>query len=80
MPDNSQILEINADGTYNRKGPTHIRFIDNFENRGRGTFTATDKEMQIDIDRVKASPEGQNIGRNYGSYKLYSRACKWAPG
>jgi hypothetical protein len=77
IPDNSQVLEINADGTYNRNGRTHIRFIDNFNNRGRGIFTANSLEMQIDIDRVKATPEGLNIGRNYGSFKLYSRGCKW---
>jgi hypothetical protein len=77
MPDNSQTLEINADGTYNHNGPTHIRFIDNFNNRGRGIFTANSLEMRIDIDRVKATPEGRNIGRNYGSFKLYSRGCKW---
>lgn len=81
MPDNSQILEIEADGTYNHKGMTHIRFIDNFGNRGRGTFKAAKAEMQIDVDVVKAAddPMGRNIGRNYGSYKLYSRGCKWIP-
>jgi hypothetical protein len=77
MPDNSQVLEIHADGTYQRNGPTRIRFIDNFSNRGRGTFTATKTQMKINIDRVKATPEGQNIGRNYGSYPLSSRGCKW---
>jgi hypothetical protein len=77
MPDNPQILEFTADGTYQRSGPTHIRFIDGFDNRGRGTFTATSSEMQIDIDRVKTAPGGENIGRNYGSYKLSSRDCKW---
>ena len=77
MPDNPQILTFTADGTYQRKGPTHIRFIDGFDNRGRGTFTATSSEMRIDIDRVKVAPGGENIGRNYGSYKLSSRGCKW---
>jgi|1186.fasta_scaffold104433_2 hypothetical protein len=77
MPDNSQTLEINADGTYNRSGPTRIRFIDNYNNRGRGIFTANWFKMQIKIDRVKATPEGLNIGRNYGSYTLHSRGCKW---
>jgi hypothetical protein len=77
MPDNSQTLEINADGTYNRTGPIHIRFIDNFNNRGRGVFTANGSVMRIDIERVKASLEGLNIGRNYGSYTLHSRGCKW---
>jgi len=77
MPDNSQTLEINADGTFNRNGPTRIRFIDNFNNRGRGTFTANSLEMRIKIDRVKATPEGRNIGRNYGSFTLHSRGCKW---
>ena len=77
MPDNSQTLEIKADGTYNRSGPTRIRFVDNYNNRGRGIFTANSFEMQIKIDRVKATPEGRNIGRNYGSYTLHSRGCKW---
>lgn len=77
MPDNSQTLEIHADGTYRRTGPTHIRFIDNFDNRGRGSFTATKSAFHIDIDRVSASPEGRNIGRNYGSYDLKSDGCQW---
>jgi hypothetical protein len=77
MPDNPQILEFTADGTYQRKGPTHIRFIDGWDNWGRGTFTASSSEIRIDIDRVKVAPGGENIGRNYGSYKLSSRGCKW---
>jgi hypothetical protein len=77
MPDNSQTLEIHADGTYHRSGPTPIRFIDNFNNRGRGSFIATKSTFHIDIDRVKASPEGLNIGRNYGSFDLESHRCKW---
>jgi hypothetical protein len=77
MPDNSQILDFKADGTYQSKGPTRIRFIDGFDNRGRGTFTASSSEMRIDIDRVKVAEGGENIGRNYGTYKLSSRGCKW---
>ena len=77
MPDSPQNLTFTADGTYQRKGPTHIRFIDGFDNRGRGAFTATSSEMWIDIDRVNVAPGGENIGRNYGSYKLSSRGCKW---
>lgn len=79
MPDNSQILSFQADGTYQRSGPTRIRFIDSFENRGRGTFTATQSEMQININQVTVADGGENIGRNYGSYKLFSRGCKWTP-
>jgi len=77
IPDNSQTLEIHADGTYRRNGSTPIRFIDNFNNRGRGSFVATKSKLHIDIDRVKASPEGRNIGRNYGSHDLKSDGCKW---
>ena len=79
MPDNSQILTFTADGTYQRNGPTHIRFIDGFENRGRGTFIATSSELRINIDQVKVAPGGENIGRNYGNFKLSSRGCKWTP-
>jgi hypothetical protein len=77
MPDNSQILTFNADGTYQHHGPTRIRFIDGFDNQGRGTFTANGAEMRIDIDQVKVAEGGENIGRNYGSFKLSSRGCKW---
>jgi hypothetical protein len=77
MPDNPQTLEIHADGTYRPKGPTPIRFIDNWENRGRGTFTATKSKLHIDIDTVTTSPGGANIGRNYGAYDLTSHRCTW---
>jgi hypothetical protein len=77
MPDNPQLLEFEADGTYQQHGPTRIRFIDGFDNRGRGSFTATASEMHIDIERVKTAPGGENIGRNYGPNTLRSRGCKW---
>jgi hypothetical protein len=80
MPDNSQILEIHADGTYRRNGSTPIRFIDNFDNRGRGSFTATKSAMHLEVERVKASELGRNIGRNYGAYDLKSKGCKWEKG
>ncbi|WP_420381338.1 hypothetical protein [Novosphingobium sp.] len=78
MPDNPQVLEIHADGTYRRKGATPIRFIDNFGNRGRGTFSAGKATFHIDIDRVGTSDGGANIGRNYGTYDLKSRGCRWS--
>jgi len=77
MPDNPQTLEIHADGVYRPNGPTPIRFIDNFDNRGKGHFTATRTTFHIDIDPATVSPEGSNIGRNYGIYDLTSRKCKW---
>jgi hypothetical protein len=78
MPDNSQILAFKADGTYQPKGPTRIRFIDSFENRGVGTFSVKGRELTIDIDTVKTSDYGANIGRNYGKYTLTSeRGCRW---
>jgi hypothetical protein len=35
--------------------------------------------MRIELDQVKVAEGGENIGRNYGSYKLSSRGCKWTP-
>ena len=77
MPDNSQTLEVHADGTFRPSEKTPIRFIDNFNNRGRGSFFATKATFHIELERVKASPEGLNIGRNYGSFDLKSEGCKW---
>jgi len=83
MPDISQTLEIHADGTYRPKGPTPIRFIDNWDNRGRGNFIATKSTFHIDIDTVKTShgdtnvSRNTNIGRNYGAFDLTSHHCKW---
>jgi len=76
MPDNPQTLEIHADGVYRPNAPTPIRFIDNYDNRGKGHFTATKTAFHLDIDTVTPSPG--NIGRNYGAYDLTSRKCKWA--
>ena len=81
MPDNPQILSFDADGTYQPTGLTHIRFIDSWDNHGIGSFSASRSEMRINIDQAKVAAGGENIGRNYGSYKLSSRKCKWtAPG
>ena len=77
MPDNPQILAFSADGTYQRNGPTRIRFVDSWGNQGQGSFTINGDKMQIDIDRVKVAPGGENIGRNYGLYGLSARHCKW---
>lgn len=79
MPDNPQVLRIHADGTIRKNEPTPIRFIDNFDNRGRGSFKVTKSGLHIDTDVVKASasPQGLNIGRNYGSNDLKSEGCKW---
>lgn len=76
MPDNSQTLKIHADGNLRKNEPTPIRFIDNFDNRGRGSFTLTKSSLHIDIDVVKTSPQGLNISRNYGTFDLKSEGCK----
>ena len=80
MPDNPQVLAFTADGTYQKNGPTKFRFIDGWDNRGRGAFTVTRSEMMIEMERVSVAEGGENIGRNYGSYKLSTRGCKWTSG
>lgn len=77
MPDNPQILMIDADGTYRPTGPTPFRFIDNFDNHGRGSFRVRGPLLRIEIERVQTAPGGENIGRNYGPYTLSRRGCKW---
>jgi hypothetical protein len=78
MPDNPQVLALNADGTYRPSGPTPIRFIDSFENQGRGSFAVKDRNLTIQIERTKISDYGANIGRNYGKYTLTAgRKCRW---
>jgi len=77
MPDNPQVLIVDANGTYLPNGLTRFRFVDNFDNHGRGSFKVAGSIMRIEIERVRTAPGGENIGRNYGPYVLSRRGCKW---
>jgi hypothetical protein len=79
MPDISQILSFEADGAYRPKGPTRIRFIDNFENRGTGTFEVRGSMLVLNLEPPSIDDDRgyRNIRRNYGEHKLPSAHCKW---
>lgn len=73
MPDNSQILEMEAsDASVLRDGSLAFSFTDNWENKGRARVYPTGKVVLV---MTKRAENMNQIGRNYGTFKVSKSGC-----
>lgn len=77
MPDSSEYLMIDTPVIINNDDRFTFSFVDNWSNRGKGTFYKQNKHFIINLDVVERSSNPyHNVLRQYGKHKLFKQQCK----
>lgn len=61
---------------HERNGGLSFKFVDGWNDHGKGTFKVNGDKAVLDLTMTKPSSGPHNIGRNYGTYVLTRGFCK----
>jgi len=72
FPDMGQVLTAKVPAILGKNGVLNFKFVDGWSNRGKGSFSRTDKKFLLNIEEVESSKEplARNVLRMYGEYEL----------